>query len=114
SAALAASIGWLAGARVLCRRLRIKSGPRVPFAGPGELDYSSEFLPPEKKEIETLDEEDLVLWQDVFDEIATGRTDNIACPACGARPLSVVNEQGTTRISCPSCQKYIQGRFGSL
>jgi transcription elongation factor Elf1 len=61
-----------------------------------------------------LDEEAIVAWQDVLDEIAAGRSRDLACPHCGARPLSVHEESGLTRISCPACQRYVEGRLGGL
>jgi hypothetical protein len=59
-----------------------------------------------------LDEEDLIAWQDVLDEIVAGRSAGLACPHCGARPLEVDKlPGGMTRISCRSCRKFIEGRF---
>jgi hypothetical protein len=62
-----------------------------------------------------MDEEELIVWQDVLDEIAAGRRAGLACPHCGARPLSVEDDAGAsgpTRISCPSCRRFLEGRFG--
>ena len=59
-----------------------------------------------------MDEEEAIAWQDVLDEIAAGRQDNLECPFCGQRPLAVT-EQGTrTRIACNKCGKFIEGTFG--
>lgn len=61
-----------------------------------------------------MDEEELIVWQDVLDEIAAGRRANLACPHCGARPLAVEERpSGATRVACPSCQRFLEGRFGS-
>ncbi len=62
-----------------------------------------------------MDEEELIVWQDVLDEIAAGRRAGLACPHCGGRPLSVEDDPatGATRISCPRCQRFLEGRFGS-
>jgi hypothetical protein len=59
-----------------------------------------------------MDEEELILWQDVLDEIAAGRREGLACPHCSARPLTVEERPaGATRIQCPSCQRFLEGRF---
>ncbi|WP_428268830.1 hypothetical protein [Haliangium sp.] len=59
--------------------------------------------------------EDLVIvWQDVLDEIAAGRPDNLRCPYCGRTPLKVETEGRRTRIGCDGCGKYIEGAFGGL
>jgi len=61
-----------------------------------------------------MDEEELIVWQDVLDEIAAGRRAGLACPHCRAQPLAVDDEPtGVTRISCPSCRRFLEGRFGS-
>jgi len=59
-----------------------------------------------------LDEEALIIWQDVLDEVLAGRTQNLTCPHCGQRPLEVSDEGGRTRISCTGCGQYIEGSFG--
>jgi ribosomal protein S27E len=58
-----------------------------------------------------VDEEALVVWQDVLDEIMAGRTANLGCPYCKHRPMTVEELEGSTRISCSKCGKFIQGRF---
>jgi endogenous inhibitor of DNA gyrase (YacG/DUF329 family) len=58
-----------------------------------------------------LNEEELIAWQDVLDEIAAGRSDNLACPYCSARPLQIEREDQRTRVSCPQCKKFIEGAF---
>jgi hypothetical protein len=61
-----------------------------------------------------MDEEELIVWQDVLDEIAAGRRADLACPRCGARPLAVDDDAaGATRIACPACRRFVEGRFGS-
>lgn len=56
-------------------------------------------------------------WQDVLDEIAAGRSENLTCPLCrkGKLVIETLGEPersgGPTRISCPQCKKYIEGRF---
>jgi len=59
-----------------------------------------------------MDEEELIVWQDVLDEIAAGRRTALVCPRCDARPLAVEDRpNGQTRISCPSCRQFLEGRF---
>lgn len=59
-----------------------------------------------------MDEEALIVWQDVLDQIMAGRPGDLSCPHCQTRPM-VVDERpdGTTRVSCSKCGKYIEGRF---
>ena len=59
-----------------------------------------------------VDEEALIVWQDVLDQIMAGRPGDLSCPHCQTRPM-VVDERpdGTTRVSCSKCGKYIEGRF---
>jgi hypothetical protein len=64
-----------------------------------------------------VDEEALIAWQDVLDQVMAGRPGDLACPFCRHRPLTVeelvAGEDlgGSTRISCSKCGKFIQGRF---
>jgi transcription elongation factor Elf1 len=59
-----------------------------------------------------VDEEELIIWQDVLDQVAARRADQLACPHCGATPLAVEDRPtGVTRISCATCGRYIEGRF---
>lgn len=65
-----------------------------------------------------MDEEDLIAWQDVLDEVAAGRPANLACPFCGHRPLDVEQPDAArgvhgTKIACSRCGKFIQGSFGT-
>ncbi|HTE56136.1 MAG TPA: hypothetical protein VK698_35030 [Kofleriaceae bacterium] len=61
-----------------------------------------------------MDDEELIVWQDVLDEVAAGRRAALACPYCGVRPLTVEERPGgATRIACPSCHRFLEGRFGS-
>jgi hypothetical protein len=58
-----------------------------------------------------VDEEALIAWQDVLDMVVAGRPEGLACPYCHARPLLIEEVEFSTRISCPKCKKFIQGRF---
>ncbi len=58
-----------------------------------------------------MDEEALILWQDVLDMVMNGRPNEIGCPHCGHRPLTIEAIEQQTRISCGKCKKFIQGRF---
>lgn len=69
---------------------------------------------PKRREIRHLDEEALILWQDVLDEIIAGRTGNLSCPHCRHQPLEVATEEMRTRVSCTRCGEFIEGSFGAL
>ncbi|HVK73651.1 MAG TPA: hypothetical protein VM734_10030 [Kofleriaceae bacterium] len=58
-----------------------------------------------------MDEEALIAWQDVLDQVMAGRPGDLACPYCKHRPLTVEEVEWSTRISCSKCGKFIQGRF---
>ena len=58
-----------------------------------------------------MDEEELVVWQDVLDQVAAGRPNDLVCPYCNHRPLVVEEVEWSTRISCSKCKKFIQGKF---
>jgi hypothetical protein len=57
------------------------------------------------------DEAAMIAWQDVLDQVVAGRPDGLACPYCKHRPLTVEEVEYATRISCPRCNKFIQGKF---
>jgi hypothetical protein len=65
----------------------------------------------ETKGFSQVDEEALIAWQDVLDMVAAGRPSEVGCPFCNHRPLTVEEVEHSTRISCPKCKKFIQGRF---
>lgn len=58
-----------------------------------------------------MDEEALIVWQDVLDMVVNGRPNEVACPHCNHRPLTIEEVDQSTRISCSKCKKFIQGRF---
>jgi hypothetical protein len=62
-----------------------------------------------------LNEEDLLKWQDVLDDIAAGRKGQ-RCPFCRGAELLVEQDadgiQGRTKVSCPKCKKFIEGTLG--
>ena len=63
-----------------------------------------------------MDEEDLIVWQDVLDEVAAGRPDGLVCPFCRKGKLEIEQgERGRVRIACPEsgCKKFIEGSIGS-
>ena len=60
-----------------------------------------------------LDEEEVMVWQNVLDEILAGRPNDIECPFCGTRPLAVTETGSRTRVVCNHCGKYIEGSFGA-
>jgi hypothetical protein len=59
----------------------------------------------------TVDEEDIIAWQDVLDLVVAGRPGDATCPFCRHKPMQVEEVDFSTRVSCPKCRKFIQGRF---
>ena len=53
----------------------------------------------------------MIAWQDVLDMVAAGRPNELGCPFCNHRPLTIEEVDHSTRISCSKCKKFIQGRF---
>jgi len=43
--------------------------------------------------------------------VVNGRPNEVACPHCNHRPLTIEEIDQATRISCSKCGKFIQGRF---
>jgi ribosomal protein S27E len=58
-----------------------------------------------------VDEEELIVWQDVLEQLMAGRNGDVACPHCKHLPLQVEEVEHSTRISCSKCGRFIQGRF---
>lgn len=58
-----------------------------------------------------MDEEELIVWQDVLDQIMAGRPGDLVCPFCKHRPMVVEQIEHKTRILCSKCNKFIEGRF---
>ncbi len=79
---------------------------------PGAVTYDCySFEGVETKGFSQVDEEALIAWQDVLDMVAAGRPSEVGCPFCNHRPLTIEEVEHSTRISCPKCKKFIQGRF---
>jgi hypothetical protein len=55
-------------------------------------------------------DEESMMWQDVLDQLAAGRTEGLACPFCHAE-LTVEHEQTRTRLECRRCRHFIEGRM---
>ena len=56
-------------------------------------------------------EEDMVVWQDILDLIMAGRAEDLQCPFCHKANLEVSMKGLVTRVMCPSCRKFIEGRM---
>lgn len=55
-------------------------------------------------------EEDMIVWQDVLDLIQAGRSD-VECPFCHKSQVEVTTKGLVTRIMCPNCRKFVEGRM---
>ena len=57
------------------------------------------------------DEEDeiMIVWQDVLDEISAGRRSGLVCPSCRNGQLQIEERPRGMRITCPACKKFIEG-----
>jgi hypothetical protein len=57
-------------------------------------------------------EEDQMIWQDVLDEVAAGRTAGLSCPFCRKGSIAVEQLPDRMRLECPACRRFIEGRMG--
>ncbi|HKA91663.1 MAG TPA: hypothetical protein VKE22_28565 [Haliangiales bacterium] len=70
-------------------------------------------MPSDRGEVVVTEEEDIIHWQDVLDEISAGRRAGLVCPFCRKGQLAVEDKQtGGLRVSCPNCKKFIEGSLG--
>ncbi len=58
-----------------------------------------------------MSEDDFIYWQDVLDDIAAGRKTPLRCPFCQTDGLQVTRKGLATRIECPACRHFIEGKF---
>jgi hypothetical protein len=61
----------------------------------------------------TVDEEAAMVWQDVLDEVAAGRVQNLRCPFCQKGEVTVDRNEQRLRLECRACRRYIEGRMAS-
>jgi ribosomal protein S27E len=109
------------GMRCTAARRAHRSGVGSAACGRRELEPDALTAPPavltihsskgSKRKDSRVDEEALIAWQDVLDMVVNGRPNEVACPYCNHRPLTIEEIEQSTRISCSKCGKFIQGRF---
>jgi hypothetical protein len=58
------------------------------------------------------EDETMIVWQDVLDEIAAGRRTGLLCPSCKNGQLQIEAQGRVMRITCPSCKRFIEGAMG--
>lgn len=58
-----------------------------------------------------MDDDEAMIWQDVLDEIAAGRGQELHCPFCQTGEVAVVRGPERTRVECRTCRRFIEGRF---
>ena len=59
-----------------------------------------------------VDEE--IYWQDVLDDIRSGRTGALKCPFCQLQTLAVSKRERVTQVACQNkaCRHFIEVGFG--
>ncbi len=55
-------------------------------------------------------EEEAMLWQEILDDLHSGRAQDLRCPFCKGQ-LAVDTTPERTRIVCGGCRRFIEGRF---
>ncbi len=68
--------------------------------------------------VEQLDEEEVLIWQDVLDEVVAGRTRSLRCPLCppnksGEVQVSKDEVTRRTRLQCNVCRRFIEVRLNN-
>lgn len=58
------------------------------------------------------EDETMIVWQDVLDEIVAGRRTGLVCPSCKKGQLQIENLPRGMRITCPNCKKFLEGAMG--
>jgi hypothetical protein len=58
-----------------------------------------------------VDEDAAMVWQEVLDEVAAGRTTNLRCPFCNKGEIAVDRNVERVRLECRGCRRYIEGRM---
>jgi len=58
-----------------------------------------------------MDEDEVIMWQDVLDEVAAGRTRSLRCPFCKKGDIKLTQEPPKTRLECASCRRFIEGKM---
>lgn len=57
------------------------------------------------------DDDEIVIWMDVLDEVMSGRTRSLRCPYCSTQGLEVEKTPANLSIKCTACGKYFSGRL---
>jgi len=55
------------------------------------------------------DYEEISMWQDILDDVISGRTDGHVCPFCNKKPVEVRMDEATIFLKCTQCGKWIEG-----
>jgi transposase-like protein len=59
------------------------------------------------------EEEAMMMWQDVLDLVAAGRTSDLTCPFCkkGQVQVKKIEQTRQTRLECSACRQFIVGHL---
>jgi len=61
------------------------------------------------------DDEAAMMWQNVLDEVASGRPRNLHCPYCEKEVAVITDEQTRrTRITCKDCKRFIEVKLAEV
>jgi hypothetical protein len=58
-----------------------------------------------------MSEEDEILWQDVLDQVAAGRVQDLRCPFCQQGKITLDETPERTRLECRACRRFIEGKL---
>jgi hypothetical protein len=61
------------------------------------------------------DDEATMMWQNVLDEVASGRPRNLHCPYCEKEVTVTTDEQTRrTRVACKECKRFIEVKLAEV
>jgi hypothetical protein len=62
---------------------------------------------------ESVDDEDMIYWQELLDAVVAGRGNGLACPFCSGGVIEITERGRLTRLECSACHKFIEGSLQS-
>ncbi|MDX9721320.1 MAG: hypothetical protein RBU37_11290 [Myxococcota bacterium] len=55
------------------------------------------------------DYEEISMWQDILDDVISGRLEGHLCPFCGKKTVEARADEAEIYVKCNSCGKWIEG-----
>lgn len=55
------------------------------------------------------DLEELSMWQDILDDVVSGRLDGHVCPFCNKKTIEAEADEAGINVHCTNCGKWVEG-----